>query len=752
MVQRRSGSRGTRGSKRNLGPVPAERNLGPVPVPGPVPAERNLAERNLAERNLGPVQVPGTEAPPRESAPGQPAADAPPAAVEAAPPSRWLDKPRASVLVVAVVALGVQSYQLQSLRTDPSVNGPIIDGLTYHREAERIVNGQPAPRAPHWQSPLFPWLLSTVYRLMGVTPMRGLVLQAALAVLLAILVLVIARRLLPPDWALAAGLVACGYGPLLFFCGQLIPAPLDAALALAALWLALVIDARAAPTRQVALGVVFGLAVAARGNVAPFFLWLVLRDAPALGWRPVLARGAALTLGLALGLAPVALTNLGRTGQLSLTTSNLGVNLYVGNNADVRATTGIRPGHEWDRLLSEPARHGARTPLAQSRYFEGKVGRWALSHPGQVVKAFALKSLDLLNGFETPRNLDPYGRLGQTPLGSLLLSSRGLRFPFGLVLPLAVLGFGALWRTRDEQQRRALRAIFWFCVLNLLGIALFFPSARYRLATALALLPVAVLGIERIRQWIAARQRPALGPVMTAAAVLVWTNLGPPLTGPKLSDEAGLQLGWAYLSQGDNRKVIEVLTREAEARPDNPDVWRALGESRDKLGDAEGAARDLRRAVALAPDFAHALQHLGAIYNAQGRFADAREVLERCVAANPAHPLAWADLAQTYLGLGDPQRAGQAAAQGLDSVNDPGSAWLLLGMARRKGGELAGAEQALRKAVELLPESPRARYHLARCLVDQGRREEAVPILRNAAQRWPSFKASENLLRQLERR
>ena len=84
-------------------------------------------------------------------------------------------------------------------------------------------------------------------------------------------------------------------------------------------------------------------------------------------------------------------------------------------------------------------------------------------------------------------------------------------------------------------------------------------------------------------------------------------------------------------------------------------------------------------------------------------------------------------------------------------MNDPGSAWLLLGMARRKSGDLAGAEQALRKAVELLPESARARYHLARCLVDQGRRDEAVPILRNAAERWPNFRASRNLLRQLER-
>jgi tetratricopeptide (TPR) repeat protein len=135
-----------------------------------------------------------------------------------------LEKAWTSVLLVGVVALSVQAYQLGSLRTDPSVKGPIIDALVYHREAERLVRGQPAPRAPHWQSPLFPWLLSAAYRVTGVVPARGLWLQAALGVLVAILVLGIGRVLLPPRWALAAGLVACGYGPLLFFCGQLIPA------------------------------------------------------------------------------------------------------------------------------------------------------------------------------------------------------------------------------------------------------------------------------------------------------------------------------------------------------------------------------------------------------------------------------------------------------------------------------------------------------------------------------------------------
>jgi tetratricopeptide (TPR) repeat protein len=661
-----------------------------------------------------------------------------------------LDKAWVSFLLVGVVALGVQVYQVSSLRTDPSVNGPIIDALVYHREAEHIVRGQPAPRAPHWQSPLFPWLLSATYRVTGVAPARGLVLQAALAVLIALLVLGVARFLLPPRWALAAGLVACAYGPLLFFCGQLIPAPLDAALGLAALWLALYLGPGAARPAQVALGLVFGLAVAARGNVAPFFLWLVLREARALGWRTVLARGAALSLGVVLGLAPVACTNLGRTGELSLTTSNLGVNLYVGNNPDIKATTGIRPGHAWDRLLAQPAREGARTPLAQSRYFERTVRRWALAHPGQAAKAFVIKSLDLLNGFETPRNLDPYGQLGHTPLGSVLMWPRGLRFPFGLVLPLAVLAFFALWRSADERRRAALRDVFWFGALNFIGIALFFPTARYRLGPALALIPVALLGLERIHHWIAARERPPLVPVLAAVVALLWTNLGPPLTGPNLKNEEGLQRGWAYQSQGDNPKALEVLARAAELRPDDPDVWRALGETRDKMGDGDGAIRDLQRAVALAPDFAHALQHLGAIFNEKGRFAEARDVLERCVAANPGHPLAWADLAQAYLGLRDPRRAAQAAEQGTDSVADPGTSWLLLGMARRKAGDLAGAEQALRKAVELLPDSARARYHLARCLVDQGRRDEALPLLRHAAEKWPNFRATRNLLRQLE--
>jgi len=663
-----------------------------------------------------------------------------------------------SYLVLAVIAASIQSYQVLELKSDPTVQGPIIDSLVYHQEARRIAMGMPAPHYPHWQSPFFPWILSQVYRVLGTDPAGGILLQGLFAVVISLQIFAIARRLLNPGTAFIAGLLACGYGPLLFFCGQLIPAPFETMLALGLLWLAIVCPARGSPVTQGMVGLALGLATAARGNIAPFGLWLLLRPWKELSWRQALARSVAILAGAFLGLLPVALSNQARSGEFSISTSNLGINLYIGNSGDVSASTGIRPGYRWDDLLAEPARNGEFSPMDQSRYFERKALGLVLRHPLTFARDMLKKASDLFIGMEIPRNLDPYGKPGRTKLTSALLWKRPFGFPFGLVLPLAVIGFMASRKKKsivgENAEGRgiddhALRTIFWFVLLNGLGIILFFPTGRYRLAMAMALLPVAVLGALHGAMWIRRQAKPDWAAVVLASVAGLWINLAPPFTGPDMRNEADLQLGWAYLTANQLHKAAQVLQDEVRVRPDNADAWRSLGEVKDRMGDRLGAIEVLKKAVALAPRFAHAWQHLGAIENAEKRYTDAKEALERSVEINPGHPLAWSDLALAYLEINDTKNALYAARRAVEVNPDLGTAWLYLGIARRKNGDEHGAVPALRKAIRIMPDSPRPRYHLARCLYALGKKDEALKLAASTSERWPQYTAVQNFLRKM---
>lgn len=651
--------------------------------------------------------------------------------------------------MVGLFALVVQALQYHWLSDDPSVTGPIIDAREYHAEALRMAQGGPAPPLPHWQSPLFAWALAAVYRAVDARPAVGLVAQAAFVIAITQALLAVARTVLPPRAAMAVGVGAALYGPLLFFSSQLIAAPLDAAAALVALLVAVRSSPASPAWVHFVQGLALGVAVAARGTIAPFALflgWRVVQARATLGPAGVAARLGALGLGTLGALLPVGLSTLERYGRFRLSTANAGVNLFVGNNSDVAATTAIRPGWRWDDLNFEPARHGVFEPFAQSSFFTDRAVSWALHHPYAFAKATAVKLLDTFNGAEIARNLDPYGALGRTPLTAALLWQQGLRFPFGLVLPLAAVG--ALSARRDPSARRDVwRTLVAFVALNALGVALFFPSGRYRLALALALLVPAAEGVRVLAGWwrdrSIDRRLAALG-----AALLVVANAAPTFTGPDLRDEAALQLGWAHLSAGRAAEAVAVLTAESERRPDHADVWRTLGEARDRSGDAAGAIAALERSVAIAPRSAHARHHLGALLFTSGRAAEARPHLEAAVRLWPAHPLAWADLAGACIDTNDPEGARRAADASIARSPNNGYGWYYRGLARQRSGDPAGAVADLRRAVELLPATPDLRLAFAEAIDATGQRAEALSALREGLRVAPRNRRLRALLRQ----
>ncbi len=573
---------------------------------------------------------------------------------------------RGDALRIAAFAALVQVAQLVALRGDPTVRGPVIDGWTFHLDAARLAAGGPAGAGLYWQSPWFVWVLAGVYRLVGADPARGLWLTAACAVLCAALVHALAARCgLSRRGALAAGIFASLYGPLLFFSAQLIAAPLDAAAALLALLAAMRTAPGDAPVRHGLAGLALGFAAAQRGTVWPFALYGLgaLWSARAtLGARAAGARAAVYLAGAAVAQLPVALGNLRRAGTFTTLTTNAGVNLWIGNNPDLAHTTAVRPGCGWDWLTLTPIRHGVFSSVGRSRWFTAEALRWALEHPGAALLGTLKKLSDTLNGLEVARNLDPYGDLARTPLNAALLGREGLRVPFGLVLPLAVVGAWAL--AREGDRRREGRALIAFVLLNALGVALFLPAGRYRLALALALLPAAVLGAQRL---VAAARRERAAPVgvlLAALGAAVFANLTPRFTGPDLSRADDVIRAEALLNARAVPAAREALERALDGSPRDIERWELLARACVVSGDLACAERAMLRAITLEPRCYDVAARLGGLRLSQGDARGAIDAFERSIRVVPMQPSTWFGLAAARDAARDAAGAARARSVG----------------------------------------------------------------------------------------
>lgn len=95
------------------------------------------------------------------------------------------------------------------------------------------------------------------------------------------------------------------------------------------------------------------------------------------------------------------------------------------------------------------------------------------------------------------------------------------------------------------------------------------------------------------------------------------------------------------------------LLRGLELDPDNVEAVAALAEAEDGLGEIREAEAHAERALAKATAHATANLVMGMVRMKQERYAEARDALERAVAADPGSPKAHYQLSLAYARLGD---------------------------------------------------------------------------------------------------
>ncbi len=552
------------------------------------------------------------------------------------------------------IALLLRLIHVLAMRLSPYFDNPVIDAATYDDAARSIAAGHGHPDLIFWQPPGYSYFLSWIYTMAGPGYLAPRIAQALLGATSALMTAWIGARVFGRRVGLVAGYGVALYGMLIYYDGELLTPSLTVALQLAAVALAL--RARERPERGAWLWGASGL-LAGLGSVV---------TAPTLVIGAVLAvaasgRAWAVLLGMAIAIAPVTLRNLERGGELVPISSNGGVNLYIGNNPRYDETVGIRPDLHWKKFVLEPRREGIRGAAGASSYFVGKVVYYATSDPAGFARLQARKLYLLLAGNEIPRNQEIYPARAYSPvLRALLWKIPGLAFPFGLLMPIAVLG---LWvGARRAPMLAAIVLAYAAAVLA------FFITARYRVP----LIPFLLLfAAEGVRWFLRDASRGAKAASLAAMAVLfLLGNIGQGPMPRVMNADAEYSLGVKYAMKGRPEEAEKLFRSALGKNPDYSEAWVNLGvieATQGRTAEAEGLFRN-----GLERDSTNtlAITNLAVLREKRGDREGALTLYRRALAIEPTDPFARGKISE--LQAPQPSRSKAQESGGAGKDPDPG--------------------------------------------------------------------------------
>ncbi len=484
---------------------------------------------------------------------------------------------RFPVALAAVLAAGLvlRIAFILGQRGDILFDHPVVDEEHYVALARALADGHGAGSEAWFQPPGLTYALAISFRAFGPGLLAPRLLQALVSTASCGLVFVVARRLFSDGVALAAAAVCALHGVLVFESYELLPPTWMLAADLLALWLLLRAGEERSPKTALLAGAGLGVAAVFGPTVLPFVV-------VAAAWlrRPALV--AALALGVALPIAPVAWGNWQRGHEVVLVSNNGGINFYLGNNEHTQDTLAIRPGEHWQALDDEPIHAGFVSHAARSSWFYRRGLAFWREQPGAAVALYLRKVYLFFDGPEIPRDSDIYSMRDGSSLLGLLVSRGPPWLPDGVLVPLALVGVVLCW-----SNRRRLSPVLTFVALQALVVSAFFVTSRYRVPSLPVLAMLACAGIARLSVSNRTIRVVAAGGFVALALAL---NVATHESSVSYAAEQDFYRGLALLRQlHEPARAVDYFKRSTAEDPADGRVWFELGNALDAGGRSDEA-------------------------------------------------------------------------------------------------------------------------------------------------------------------
>jgi 4-amino-4-deoxy-L-arabinose transferase-like glycosyltransferase len=540
-----------------------------------------------------------------------------------------------------------------------------------------------------------------------------------------------------------AGFVMAAYPLAIWFDGELLLEGLLTFLVL--LGFVLLLRSRDTDRQWWLPGIVFGLAAITRPNVLAFLAvlpaWLFVeyrtgskgsrvgRDGPRLtepGFksrarppepatprtlRTVRARLALVWGAAAIVILPVTIRNYVVSGQFVPIAWQAGTNFYIGNSAESDGVTAILPGTRptwWGgysdvrRLAEEAAGRPLKGPEID-RYWLGKGLEFWRRQTGKALGLLARKTFIWFAGREAMNDRDLYRVKHYSFINYLFFTSKFLKFPFGILLPLALAG---VWLWRREWRR--FLPVYLFVGAYSLSFIVFFVTSRYRTSIVPFLAILGGMGLIGLI-------RPMRGRgVALAIAVAAFLFFNANLAGAGRQGSPGqnhIDAAIGLHEQGRDAEAVAEL-REALKLDSATGILSFEADLLAAQGEFAEAERAGRAAIRLHPSDADGYGILGNVFAYAGRFDSAAVYFQALLERSPYELKAWNNLGNIALLRRDFERARYYYEGALKLQPTDAQAMYSLGLCDYYEGKVAEARALWQQALKLDPSFTKAKQAL----------------------------------------
>jgi hypothetical protein len=516
-------------------------------------------------------------------------------------------------LLAGVVLVAARiGYHAVYLGEVPFALATFSDGAVYEASARDLAEHFPLGTQPFWLQGLYAYLLALPL-LVAPWISLGLLLQLGVAGLAIWVFHRTMRRVWGPEVGRLSTFALLAYPALAFYENKYLSASLgvaaDVFVLAAVVW---AVEGRA--RRGLLAGAATGLSILARPNLVlavPAVAWACGRDRSGPGRARMLA---ALALGLAGALSPMALRNLAVTGHADLfPVHGGGTSFFIGNNPHARGVWNDAGGLLSARVEHESAELAQKLDVdaASERDRAVEIGRrlygeglaFVRDEPGAWARLEVAKLFLTLGNDELTQDYDWWGERELLPNAHV----RGL--PFGLLLGLAVVGIAVRRRAArpggaglaaggDRVEAAVAITMAGQALAIVAAILVYFTSSQHRLPLCVPLAVYAGPGAFAIGRAVARRGCSGLAPAVFAVAALAAAQAFWPRTSRHTPHPVHhYNLSIAFDQIGDPAASLAAIDVALAARPDQPLFRLRRAVLLDRLGDRRGARADAERVL-----------------------------------------------------------------------------------------------------------------------------------------------------------
>lgn len=424
---------------------------------------------------------------------------------------------------IALLALGLRVAAFFSLKGSPYFDTMLWDERLIHALAVQIAEGSWRSASVYEIAPLPMYISALLYTVLSPDIVWVRWMNVGLGGMTPVVVALIGQRLGGRRVGLFSGLVAALYGPFLFY--SVVPLKTALSVLLFALFLWTLLCAADGARLPVALasGLLLGLVVGVRPNMLVLFGAAgVAFGLPFLqkkrGALRSLALGLCFAAGFMMAVLPFMVRNKRVAGELTLTASQAGFNLYSSNNPGNPLPyyrpvpfASSSPFVQGIHYTIEASRRSGRTlsPQEASLYWRQEVIRYAAHQPGRFWGNMGRKALVFLHAFEAGDHYHMGFMARFVPFFSWPWPSYAWVAPLGLA--------GLLWAAFRHRHGPTLLVCYGLYGATLV---LLYTNTRYRLPMMVVIIPMAVLFVGWLHAAVRSRNRSAVAGFLGCAGLV----------------------------------------------------------------------------------------------------------------------------------------------------------------------------------------------------------------------------------------